>query len=89
MKFKDFEDVISAARMRRYVNACGGNVQKGMTLYRYNLSLSGELLKIIGCFEVALRNRIDRRWNRIWAMTGFATVVFQAVSSIIPERRER
>lgn len=60
MKFKDFEDVISADRMRRYVNACGGNVQKGMTLYRYNLSLSGELLKIIGCFEVALRNRIDR-----------------------------
>ena len=28
-------DVISADRMRRYVNACGGNVQKGMTLYRY------------------------------------------------------
>ncbi len=60
MKFKDFEDVISADRIRRYVNACGGNVQKGMTLYRYNLSLSSELLKIIGCFEVALRNRIDR-----------------------------
>lgn len=34
--------------------------QKGMTLYRYNLTLSGELLKIISCFEVALRNRIDR-----------------------------
>ena len=48
MKFKDFEDVISADRMRRYVNACGGNVQKGMTLYRYNLSLSSEMLKIIG-----------------------------------------
>ena len=41
MKFKDYEDVISADRMRRYVNACGGNVQKGMTLYRYNLALSG------------------------------------------------
>ena len=60
MKFKDFEEVISADRMRRYVNACGGNVQKRMTLYRYNLALSSEMLKIIGCFEVALRNRIDR-----------------------------
>ena len=30
-----------------------------MTLYRYNLMLSGEMLKIISCFEVALRNRID------------------------------
>ncbi len=45
--------------MRRYVNACGGNVNKGMTLYRYNLTLSAEMLKIISCFEVALRNRIN------------------------------
>lgn len=60
MKSKDFENIISSDRMRRYVNACGGNEQKGMTLYRYNLTLSGELLKIISCFEVALRNRINR-----------------------------
>ena len=40
MKFKDFEDVISADRIRRYVNACGGNVQKGMTLYRGSLTLA-------------------------------------------------
>ena len=63
MKFVDFEDVISAERMRRYVNACGGNVRKGMTLYRYNLVLSSEMLKIISFFEVALRNRIDRTLN--------------------------
>lgn len=37
MKFKDFEDVISADRMRRYVNACGGNVQKGMIAQNYRL----------------------------------------------------
>ena len=60
MKFRDFEAIISADRMRRYVNACGGNAQKGMTLYRYNLSISSEMLKIISCFEVALRNRIDQ-----------------------------
>ena len=59
MKYRDFEDIISADRMRRYVKACGGNVQKGITLYRYNLSVSSEMLKIISCFEVALRNRID------------------------------
>lgn len=60
MKFKDFENVISIDRMRRYVKACNGDVQKGMTLYRYNLALSSEMLKVISCFEVALRNRIDR-----------------------------
>ncbi len=59
MKYKDFEDVISADRMKRYVKACDGNAQKGITLYRYNLLISSEMLKIISCFEVALRNRID------------------------------
>lgn len=59
MKFKDFEEIISVDRMKRYVNSCGDNEQKGMTLYRYNLSLSSEMLKIISCFEVSLRNRID------------------------------
>jgi len=59
MKFRDFEDVISADRMRRYAFACGGKVQKCMALYRYNLAISSEMLKIISCFEVALRNRID------------------------------
>lgn len=39
MKFKDFENVISIDRMRRYVKACNGDVQKGMTLYRNNLAL--------------------------------------------------
>ena len=59
MKYKEFEDIISAERMKRYVKACEGNVQKGKTLYRYNLLISSEMLKIISCFEVALRNRIN------------------------------
>ena len=29
-----------------------------MTLYRYNLRLAQELLTIVSCFEVSLRNRI-------------------------------
>lgn len=60
MKYKDFEEVISKDRMRRYILACAGSIRKGMILYRYNLTLSGEMFKIINCFEVALRNRIDR-----------------------------
>lgn len=59
MNFGDFEEIISPERMRRYVYACGGNKRKGMTLYRYNLVLASEMLKVISCFEVALRNRID------------------------------
>lgn len=78
MKYRDFENIISAERMKRYVIACRGSARKGMTLYRYNLALASELLKIIGCFEVALRNRIDKTmeqflgndWLRDSCLTG-------------------
>lgn len=46
--------------MTRYVQACGGNTRKAMTLYRYNLQLSQELFTIISCFEIALRNAINK-----------------------------
>lgn len=59
MNFSAFEEVVSKERIRRYVRACRGDKRKAMTLYRYNLALSGEMLKIINYFEVALRNRIN------------------------------
>lgn len=59
MKYSDFENIISSARMSRYLNACGGNTKKAMTLYRLNLRLSQEMLTVISCFEVALRNAIN------------------------------
>ena len=60
MRYKEFERIISAERMSRYVEACGGNTRKAMTLYRYNLQLSQEMFTIISCFEVALRNAINK-----------------------------
>ena len=59
MKYKEFENIISAQRMRKYLVACGGDTKKAMTLYRYNLELSKEMFTVISCFEVALRNIID------------------------------
>lgn len=60
MRFKDFEYTMSSPRMARYLIACNNNTQKAMTLYRKNLRLSHELFTIISCFEVSLRNAIDR-----------------------------
>ena len=37
--------------MMRYVNACGGDTRKAMTLYRYNLRLSQEVFTVICCYE--------------------------------------
>lgn len=36
-----------------------------MRLYRYNLKLSRELFSIISCFEVSLRNAVDRHYTEI------------------------
>lgn len=78
MKFSEFEDIISPERMRRYLTACNSDTRKAMTLYRYNIRLSQELLAVVGCFEVALRNKINTRfvslygndWLRDFVMPG-------------------
>jgi hypothetical protein len=59
MKYHDFEHFMSQKRLNRYLQACNGDKRKAMTLYRYNLSLAQELLTIVSCFEVSLRNAID------------------------------
>ena len=60
MKYKDFEDIISKERMHKYLLACNNESKRAMTLYRYNMKLSQEIFALISCFEVALRNRIDK-----------------------------
>ncbi len=78
MKYSEFEDIMSRPRLSRYVQACGGDTRKAMTLYRLNLRLSQEMFTIISCFEVALRNRINEHcvlnignhWLRNGAIVG-------------------
>ena len=60
MRYNQFENIISPARMSRYLDACGGDTRKSMTLYRLNLKLSQEFFTIISCFEISLRNKIDQ-----------------------------
>lgn len=50
--------------MHRYLGASGHDSKKAMTLYRKNLKLSQELFTIISCYEVALRNSIDRLYTQ-------------------------
>lgn len=66
MKYKDFEYVLSSERMARYLQAYDGDSRKAMTLYRYNLQLSQEMFSVISCFEVALRNAIDRHMRSLF-----------------------
>ncbi len=59
MKYCEFERFFSQKRLNRYLLACQGDKRKAMTLYRCNLRLAQELLTIVSCFEVSLRNAID------------------------------
>lgn len=78
MRYSEFEDILSVARMSRYLTASGGHTKKAMTLYRLNLRLSQELFTVISCFEVTLRNAINNHcvpvlgndWLRDGAATG-------------------
>lgn len=65
MRYRDFEQIITTARMNRYLVACDGNSRKAMTLYRKNLQLTQELFTVISCFEVALRNAIDKKFTTV------------------------
>jgi len=60
MIYKEFEQIMSAPRMQRYLNSCNGDSRKAMMLYRINLRLSQELFTVISCFEIAFRNAIDK-----------------------------
>jgi len=60
MNYLNFESAMSSKRMRRYLNACGGDKRKAQMLYRLNLRLSQEMFTVISCYEVSLRNAIDR-----------------------------
>lgn len=59
MRYSEFENIISHERLQRYLTASHNDTRKAMTLYRYNIRLSQELLAVVGCFEVALRNKIN------------------------------
>ncbi len=62
MRYFEFENIMSQARMSRYLMACKFNTRKAMTLYRLNLRLSQELFTVISCFEIALRNAINNHF---------------------------
>ena len=82
--------------MERYLTACGGDTRKAMTLYRYNLQISQEMLTIVSCFEVALRNAIDRKltdnlgddWLRDSKFTISNTAANTPKNNCLPPRRK-
>lgn len=63
MKYRDYEAAFSAARLNKYKNACGGNDNKALTLYRHNVKLCQKFYGVLNIFEIVLRNAINRHYT--------------------------
>jgi len=59
MKFRDFRQYFSAARVNRYLLATGYSTGKAVKLYKANLKTSQAFHPLLGVFEVILRNRLN------------------------------
>lgn len=52
MTYKQFENIVSARRMERYLIACYGDTQKARRLYKMNMRLACEMFIIVSGFEL-------------------------------------
>lgn len=59
MKFNDFRNYFSVARVDRYLLATGNSPSKAIQLYKANLKTSQAFHPLLGVFEVVLRNRLN------------------------------
>ena len=66
MKYIDFEDAFSAARLNKYRKACGGNAYKALTLYRHNVKLCQKIYGVLNVFEIVLRNAINKHYTFVF-----------------------
>ena len=60
MKFLELQHIVSPDRMSRYLTACNNDRRKALHLYKLNIKASLEMFAVVGAFEVALRNSINR-----------------------------
>ena len=56
MKYDECLQVLSPARLNKYAQASGNEKAKTLRLYQYNIKLSQRFYRVIGMFEIMLRN---------------------------------
>lgn len=69
MKYPEYEEAFSSARLNKYLVACSGNTIKALTLYRHNIKLCQKFYGILNIFEVVLRNAINAHYQRVFKDT--------------------
>lgn len=64
MNYKQYEKALSIPRLETYLNACNGDKNKALILYRYNIKLSQKFYGILGVLEIVLRNAINQHYAK-------------------------
>ena len=63
MKYPEYEEAFSPARLNRYLKACGNDTSAALALYRYNILLCEKYYAVLNVFEVVLRNAINNHYS--------------------------
>lgn len=67
MKYEEYETAFAAARLNKYLYACGGNKAKALQLYRLNIKLCQKLYGVLNVFEIVLRNAIHNHYESFFS----------------------
>lgn len=65
------EALLSAARLRPYLDACGGDASAAIGLYEWNIGVSAAFWEIIVIAEVAMRNAMHDRLSHAYGPTWY------------------
>ena len=90
MKYKEYEKAFSAARLNKYLHACGGNTDKALQLYRLNIKLCQKLYGVLNVFEIVLRNAIHEHYKTYFSTPDWISsqLLEDGMLSMAPKRKE-
>ena len=86
MVYKEFEAILSKARLNKYRTACAGNEQKALELYLLNVELSKDFYGLLGLFEIVLRNAINEHYKKCFNDENW--IINQAKNEFFPKERK-
>lgn len=73
VELDDAERWLSVRRLRTYLDATGGDVQRALNLYDWNAQITAACLRDLGHLEVLVRNTYNRQLNRVSSNWSSAT----------------
>ncbi len=77
---------LSPERMKPYADAAGGDGDRALGLYQWNIAISGALFESLGSLEVVLRNALHRELARNHAASGLPGAWYDDPAGVLGER---